>query len=132
MELVRLIRERVSPPGINADQLRHARPIRNPSVETSELESGSLALTAPLETGSRLTAAIAKSMKLPQTRQFELDPVGAFVWSACDGHTNFGKIASQIQARYKMNRLEAETALAAYLQTLAQRRLITLLVKKAK
>jgi hypothetical protein len=131
MELVRLIRDKVTPRGFSAEQIRGARPVRHPAATTEELADGSVTVVAPLETGSRLMAVIAKSMKLPETRQFELDPVGGFVWNLCDGKTNFKQMSSKVQARYKMNRLEAEAALSAYLQTLAKRRLITILVKRA-
>jgi hypothetical protein len=58
--------------------------------------------------------------------------VGAFVWSLCDGEHSFAQIVQELRSEYKMNRLEAETALAAYLQTLGQRGLITLEPPEAK
>lgn len=82
-------------------------------------------LTAPLETQLSATASfLAKWLKAPTTKSFELDAVGAYVWEQCDGQATFEGIALKLISQYKMNRLEAEVALASYLQTLNQKRLI--------
>ncbi|RYG45901.1 PqqD family protein, partial [bacterium] len=88
-------------------------------------------LRAPLDSQPRpWLAKLARKMKLPETRTFELESVGATVWELCDGKRNFGAIADELRKRYKMNRLEAEASLTAFLQTLTQRRLITMLLPK--
>jgi hypothetical protein len=63
------------------------------------------------------------------TRQYELEEVGSFVWGLIDGKRTFDALSRQLQSKYRMNRLEADTALEAFLKMLAERGLITLMVK---
>lgn len=126
MELVRIAR-RLFEGGERPDpaRLRSCKPIRNEFVTSSPADDGGLVLTAPLETQGRgMAAVLAKKMNMPGSKSFELDPVGAFVWDLCDGKNSFEAIGRKLKDRYQMNRLEAETALAEYLKTLSQRRLI--------
>jgi hypothetical protein len=132
MGLVSLIRSRVERrPALPAEVLRKGKPVKNPAVQTSRSESGDCVLTAPLEAqGRSLLAVLAKYVDQPATKTFELDEVGSMVWELCDGKSSFQTIAKKLRLRYKMNVLESEAALAGYLQTLNQRRLIAFLVKK--
>lgn len=116
--------------GLPAEVLRKAKPVRNPVVESEKTESG-IVLRAPLDSQPRpWLAKLARRMKLPETRTFELEDVGATVWELCDGKRTFTGIADELRKRYKMNRLEAEASLTVFLQTLSQRRLITMLLPK--
>jgi len=109
-----------------------AKPTQNALVEAHPFEGG-VRLVAPLQTqGTGFMGLLARWTKMPDTKEFELETVGAFVWELCDGqHTTEG-IARKLRERFKMNRLEAETALGAFLETLSRRRLITLTVPKKK
>lgn len=130
MGLVRLIRDRFeAAPRLDPRAFRSARPARSPNVTESPQSDGSLILSAPVEPPRGLLGLLASRMNLPATRQFELDPVGSEVWRLCDGKRSFAAIAKSLQTRYKMNRLEAEAALSAYLQTLHRRNLIQIQVK---
>jgi len=129
------LKDRLSNPKgkLSPDQFRSAKPIRNPLVEWEVTEDGTAILVAPLsQQGKGFMGWVARRMKLPDQKQFELEPVGALVWEHCDGNHTNAAIAKAIQTRYKMNRLEAEASLSAFLQTLSQRRLITLMVGKSK
>jgi hypothetical protein len=130
MGLVRLIQDKAKPNSLRPEELKRSKPVRNPVAQSQELEDGSLAIEAPIEESSSVMGVLARGMKLPAKRQFELDPMGRFVWDLCDGKTTFARIASKLRSQYKMNELEAETALTAYLQTLSKRRLIIMTVKK--
>jgi hypothetical protein len=132
MGLVELARRWVEPkPAPAPELLRKQRPLRNPIVVETHAPEGATYLTAPLEIQGRGYAAwLAKRMKAPDTKTFELEPVGAFVWSLCDGRHTFDAISRKLSAEYKMNRMEADAALGAFLQTLSQRGLITLAPKK--
>lgn len=132
MGLVDLVRARVQGPApLSLETLRKARPVRNPDVEWEEGAEGSVLLQAPLEgQGRGVAALLARRMKLPATKGFELEPVGAFVWRQCDGATTVETIGRRLRERYMMNRVEADVALSAFLQTLSQRRLIALTVGK--
>lgn len=119
--------------GLPPETVRKARPTRNPLVTWEDLPDGSAALTAPLQaTGKGLLANMARKAGKPDVKTFELEPVGAFVWNLCDGVHSFESIAKKLQGRFKMNRLEAETALLAFLQMLGRKRLISLSVTKNK
>ena len=114
-------------PAVSAERLRKAKPLRNPLVAWESLEDGTAALDAPLaQQGRGFMGMLARWMKAPATKKFELEPVGAFVWSLCDGAHTFDGISRKLRERYKMNRLEADAALSAFLQTLSQRRLVSL------
>ncbi len=108
--------------------LRTARPYRNSEVVTHPQEDGSVVLVAPLQGRVKgLAGWVAARTKTPPERKFELESVGAFVWELCDGEHSFDLISRKLRERYKMNRLEADASLSAFLQMLGQRRLISLL-----
>lgn len=86
-------------------------------------------LEAPLaQQGKGVAAWIARRMRMPATKKFELEPVGAFLWELFDGNHTVETISRRLREAYKMNRLEADASLNAWLQMLSQRRLITLQV----
>lgn len=134
MGLVRLAKrffDRSEP--IEPAALRRSKPLRNPAVTHKRAEDGSLLLTAPLELQGRGVAGmLAKWMNAPAHRDFELEPVGAFVWNLCDGRHTFEGISKGLREQFKMNRVDADAALLAFLQMLSQRRLIMLTIGKGK
>ncbi len=134
MGLVELAKGAIDPrTKLQPEELRKARPLRNPDVVYEMAEDGSALLEAPLlQQGRGIAGRIAKLMKAPDTKKFELEPVGAFLWEMFDGQTTVETISRKLRDRFKMNRIEADTSLQAFLQMLAQRRLITLLVGKEK
>ena len=120
-------------PPISAEQMRKSKPLRNPVVVEAPGEDGGLLLQAPLVLQGRGFAGwMAKKMQTPDTKTFELEPVGAFVWKLCDGKHTFDTISRKLREQYKMNRLEADAALSAFLQMLGQRRLISLVTGREK
>ncbi|MCW5943110.1 MAG: PqqD family protein [Fimbriimonadaceae bacterium] len=107
---------------------RRARPVRNPIVVAEAGEDGVIRLRANVaETSVGLKARLARFGR-PLTKTFELEEIGASIWAMCDGEHTVEGIARSLRERYKLNRIEAETALGSFLHTLAQRRLITMLV----
>ncbi len=118
---------------LKPEAVRQAKPVRNPAVRQVEAEDGSLVLVAPLaQQGRGIAGMLAKWMKSPDEKQFELETVGAFVWNLCDGRHSFDGISKKLRDRFKMNRLDADTALLAFLQMLSQRRLIVLALGKKR
>ncbi|AIE87836.1 PqqD family protein [Fimbriimonas ginsengisoli] len=134
MGLVEVARQWIAPkPRISFEELSKAKPVRNPAVVETPGEEGVLLLQAPLmQQGRGFAGWMAKRMNAPDTKTFELEPVGAFVWTLCDGKHTVEAISRKLRDRYKMNRLEADAALNAFLQMLGQRRLITLTTGKKK
>lgn len=118
---------------IDPASLRKTKPIRNTFVTWEVLEDGSLILKAPLTSQGRgIMGKIAQRAGKPSTKQFELEAVGAFVWDLCDGKHTFEGISKKLREEYKLNRLEADASLSAFLQMLSQRKLITMMVAEKK
>ena len=120
-------------PHMQPETLRRSKPLRNPVVRQELAEDGGLLLIAPLiQQGSGFAGLVAKWMKAPDQKRFELEPVGALVWNLCDGRHSFEGISKRLREEFKMNRIEADAALLAFLQMLSQRRLIALTMGKDK
>lgn len=115
-------------PRLSASQARSMRPKRSEHVLAEHGEGDALVLVAPFEVAAPLWARfLAKRDRSGTTaKRFELEPVGAFVWELCDGSHTFEAIGRKLARRFKMNRFEAEVALAAFLQTLGRKGLIHL------
>lgn len=60
----------------------------------------------------------------PVYRQIELDEIGGFVWSLCDGFHSVSDIAQELQKRYQLSRREAFSSLAEFLSQLQKRGLL--------
>lgn len=60
----------------------------------------------------------------PVHRQIELDEIGGFVWSLCDGFHSVADIAEELQQRYQLSRREAMASLTEFLSLLQKRGLI--------
>lgn len=116
---------------MSSEAMRKARPIRNPDVE-EYVAGGATTLRGPAVMKGLLGKMLSRSAPQPVTKQYELEEVGAFVWSQIDGKRSFELLAKQLQAKYKMNRLESEASLDAFLRMLADRGLVTLLVREKK
>lgn len=118
---------------LETDTLRSAIPVRNPAASIVAEEDDIVIIEAPLrQTSTGLMKLLSKSPKAPEMKRFELESVGAYVWKMCDGKNTFEGISLKLRETYKMQRVEADAALAAFLQMLAQRKLITLMVKGQK
>ncbi|MEJ5169998.1 MAG: PqqD family protein [Fimbriimonadales bacterium] len=115
---------------LEPEELRKAVPMANPAVRVVDESESGLILEAPLQVSTnRWIAGMARILKQPDRKRFELEPVGAFVWKSIDGRTSFEGISRKLREQYRMSRVEADAALGAFLQLLAQRRLITLWIR---
>ena len=116
------------PAKLSTETLRKSKPVRNPAVEEHEA-NGIVTLRGPAVLKGMIGKWIARSVKETPMKQYELEEVGSFVWGLIDGKRTVEMLSKQLQAKYKMNRLEAEASLDAFLKLLAERGLITLMVK---
>ena len=120
------------PPRLDPAVFKKARPIRHPDARDNPGPNNGIVIVAPLASDNRRTirwfSKLAKAGSAEKS--FELEEIGALVWSMCDGKTAVGTIAKRLQDHYRMNKVEAEVALGRYLETLAQRGLIILLSPK--
>lgn len=117
------------PAKLSTEEIRKAKPARNPDVQERESD-GVITLRGPAQLKGLLGRWIANSVKEQPMKEYELEEIGSFVWGLIDGKRTVDSLAKQLQTKYKMNRLEAETSLHAFLRMLAERGLITLMVKK--
>lgn len=116
--------------GPSPKAFRASKPLRNPNVSVVAQSDEGTVLECPVREDRGWMGRIARMSKQNPVKKFELEPVGAYVWELCDGKHTFEGIARKIAERFKMNRLEAETALVAFLKMLGQRGLITLKMPK--
>lgn len=99
------------------------RPIRNSAIEWQMGDGGEATLHVP-HRDDRIGRALALWFRLPKDRPVELDEVGSFVWSLCDGEHTVEGIVAQTSRRFKLNRREVEVSVTTYLQMLGERRYI--------
>ncbi len=117
-------------PSYTRTQIKKARPIRNPDLQYVEQENGEVTLQVPAEKSRGITKLIAKTGHGPAFKEVELEPVGGFVWKNCDGKQTVEGIAERLRKEFKLEKLEAEASLLAFLETLSRRRFILLEVPK--
>lgn len=67
---------------------------------------------------------------VPDDKQVELEPIGAFVWNLCDGKRTVQGITEALQREFKITKVEAEASLLAFLDTLMKRRYVALEMPK--
>ena len=134
MGLVDVFKNRSKPKtALTRQDLRSIRPLRSASVTIETHDDGTAVLESPLETSGRgLILWMAKRTGVSPKKQFELEPVGLYVWTLCDGKHTFEAISRALCSKYKMSRPEADAALASFLETLGQRGLITVTGRKSK
>lgn len=71
-----------------------------------------------------MVGVVAKWMKAPSQRTVELEEIGSLVWQCCDGQHSFETIAKKLRDRFRMTRLESESALAEFVRMLQARNLV--------
>lgn len=119
------------PPPVDRQTAGRLRPIRNCLVEWQISDQGEGVLQAPRRK-DRVGRLVGAWFRLPDTRTVILDEVGAFVWQLCDGEHTVESIVQKLLAHYKLGRRETEVSVAAYLQSLTERRLIGLYERQGR
>src|SRR5438132_8201304 len=90
-------------------------------METTE--AGEALLKVPRRK-DRVAGVLGSWFHVPEARGVQLDEVGTYVWSLCDGTNTVESIVKQTSREYKMNRREVEMSVTKYLQMLAERNFI--------
>ena len=118
---------RLHKPATTKPQMLAARPARLVDVEPAAVTENSWRLTVPLRT-ARWAGWL---LRVPggATKTFELDPLGKFVWDACDGRTSVRQIIRRLAKRYNLNDREAEVATLAFLHTLVKKGLLGMQIR---
>jgi hypothetical protein len=109
-------------PKLSKSQMLSAKPTRLSEAPPEQLADNKWHLKVPIRP-SRMAGWI---LRVPSnaTKTFELDPLGLFVWEACDGKTAVRQIIRKLAKRYNLNQREAEVATVQFLHTLAKKGLI--------
>lgn len=110
---------------VSKELLLAAQPLRNPNVSEKVLAEGGLELTVALPRG-RLLRWLSGGKKDPIIRRYQLDSLGAEVWTMIDGRANVGAMIERFAAAHQMDASQAESAMLEYLQRLAQRGIMVL------
>ena len=115
------------PPSLTRQQQLASKPIRVSEFELIPADNGGGRLRVPLQ-----PRRLAFLFRIPkgQTKTFEFDALGKFVWDHCDGRTSVQQIARKLAREYKFSEREAQVATEAFLTTLARKGLIAAAVPK--
>ena len=108
-------------------------PVPNTACTVTRDDSGLATITIPLRR-TRAMSAIALLLWLPKgkrERVVELDTVGSYVHGLCDGRRTIQQIVDIFAERYKLTRKEATLSITAYLEQLARRGIVALMVPKS-
>lgn len=107
------------------EDIRRAVPRHLPHVEAQALGETTL-LRVPLKERAGTMGWIARKSNSPSHHEIELDEIGAFVWSLCDGKRSVAGIAAALSKHYKITMHEAEASLLDFLDSLRRRGCLTL------
>ena len=110
-------------PVLSRDQALRSRPTRNPLLEWVRGEDGDVRLRIPRRKDV-VAKVLCRVFRAPGYKEIVLDEVGSDIWELCDGDNGVDAIVSNMCGKYKLNRRECETSVAAYLKMLGDRRLI--------
>ncbi len=116
-------------PKLRREQALQARPIRNPALKWTELDSGEVRIVLPRRkdaTGKLLSVLF----HIPKSRPVNLDVVGSRVWTLCDGEHTVADIAEALTDEHKLHRREAEVSLTEFLRMLGKRNMVAFVVPK--
>ena len=122
---------RKAPPQITREQAMAARPVCNPSIETTRDDKGEVSLKIPRRKVWWVNL-IARFGGVPVFRTVTLDEIGTQVWDLCDGNHAVKDLIAKVAEDHKLSRKEAEVSLMTYLHQLARRGFIALVVEEEK
>lgn len=116
-------------PSLSRQEALAAIPIRNDQVRWEVNGRQEVVLLIPRRQ-DRLGQLLNRIFAAPEHRQIVLDEIGSEVWQLCDGEHTVDEIVRTLTSRHRLSRREVELSLTLYLQQLARRRLIGLIVRR--
>ncbi|HEX8521314.1 MAG TPA: PqqD family protein [Tepidisphaeraceae bacterium] len=138
---------RSAAPKFSKTQMLDSKPIQLAPHQLTQHSETTWRLTVPLHptrnspqstTARNLRAPLMRLARLllpnpsPSTKIFELDHLGLFVWTHCDGQTPVRHLIQKLSTHYNLNLREAEVATVQFLHTLAKKGLIRMKVTKSQ
>ena len=113
-------------PGIDRKRSLDGVPVVNPGVVVDDADPERLVVTVKLQRGRGLLARFQPPV---MERRVRLDALGSFVFAQIDGVRPVRRILDMFEARYRVNRREAELSCVAFLKSLAGRQVISIIIK---
>lgn len=102
-----------------------AIPVLNSAAEITSMESGRIRLAVPLS--SSPSARFKRILfRLPKKKAFELDPLGAELFTLIDGRRTIEEIIDAHALRWKLSFYESRLMTLQYLQRLMHRGAVAL------
>ena len=118
-----------SPP--NPSRLLEAVPIPNHAVRCRKRGS-ELVLYVPLKRRWFTSRPLSLLLPLRDERGYGLDALGQEVWNACDGKSSVEQVVEGFADRHRLGFHEARLAVMQFLRTLAERKLVVLLMPEGR
>jgi len=97
-------------------------------VTSEPIDGGVLLRVDLVSQGTGMVGVVARWMKTPSQKTVELEEIGALVWQCSDGQHSFETIAKKLRERFRMSRLESESALAEFVRMLQARNLVAVVL----
>lgn len=115
-------------PAVTRTQALAARPVQLARCELEMQPDGGAKLKVPM----RPTKWAGRLFRMPEgaTKTFELDSIGVFVWSHCDGKTTVQQLIRKLAREHNLTLREVEVATIRFLQMLVKKGLIGMSVEK--
>jgi hypothetical protein len=104
-------------------------PVKNRHVREQRLETGEVLVLYPVAVRpwmSRLGRWLGAGNAAPRTGKLQLDRLGSAVWALLDGQASLQRIAETFAESQRLERKEAEVAVAQFIRELGRRGLIAL------
>lgn len=118
---------RAGAPPLDRRQSLEAVPALNADVEVTYEAPDRACLVVSRRRG---TGWLARFQPAVMKKTVRLDTLGTFVLGLVDGRRPVRWIVDAFAAQYQLNRREAELSIVAFLRSLAQRRLIAIVIAK--
>ena len=115
--------------GLTRDQAMAAWPVRNPSIKWQTNEEDLVVVELPRRK-DWVGGLLGFLFYVPEAKPIQLDEVGTFVWSLCDGDHTVNDLVQELCREYKLNKREVEVSLTQYLQTLGKRGLVAFAIPR--
>ena len=107
------------------ERMLRARPIRNAAAELERAEDGAVRITVRKRPPRWLTP-LAWVFRPHLTDRYELDALGAQVWSLCDGQRSVEQIVDACSGEFELTFHEARAAVTGYLRDLVRRGVVAM------
>ena len=102
------------------------KPVVNEAARVVPATGGGVRISVPLERRG-WTRWVRPLLPLSETKNLELDDLGAQILAWCDGRTTLETILERHQTRWKLSFFEARGTLLAFLRPLLRHHVIVLL-----